>query len=157
MNKLLLVAGLAALSTSVAAEARENRMLKCSITRARAAPGPGGPALVANVPGAMTPIDLNAVQMTDKEVRKSVVVEGLFARRTEVNTLEVIARFVNCTKQPLAVQARTSFIDNQQVPTEPTSVWKTFYLPARATGTYSERSIGGANVASYLIELRSDK
>jgi hypothetical protein len=95
--------------------------------------------------------------MTDKEVRKRVVVEGLVARRTEVNTLEVIARFVNCTKQPLVVQARTSFIDGQQVPTEPASVWKTIFLPPRATGTYSEFSIGRDKVASYLIELRSDK
>lgn len=138
-------------------QARENRPLKCRISAARSAPSPGGPALVANVPAAMTPIDLNAVQMNDRGVWKKVVVEGLFARRTPVNTLEVLARLVNCTDTPLTVQARSSFLDAGQYPTEPSSVWKIIHISPRSTGTYEERSIGTTNVNAYLIELRSDQ
>ena len=50
------------------AQARENRPLKCYTGRAHDAPSFGGPALVANVPRSMTPIDLNAVQMTDRKL-----------------------------------------------------------------------------------------
>lgn len=137
------------------ASAAENRELKCKISAARADRGGGGPALVANIPKAMTPIDLNAVLMTDKAVRKAVIVEGLFARRTETDTLEVTARFVNCTKEPISVQVRSNFMDQSQVPTEPSSVWKTVYISPRSIGTYQERSIATGNVAAYLVELRT--
>ena len=148
---LLAVAGL----LSAPAAARENRVLKCRTSAARHAPSPGGPAFVANIPRSMTPIDLNAVQMTDKALTRKMVVEGLFARRSEMDNLEVTARFVNCTGQPMAVQARASFMDADQMPTEGTSVWKTVFLPAYATGTYSERSIAQAKVATFLVELKS--
>jgi hypothetical protein len=105
----------------------------------------------------MTPIDLNAVQMTDKKLTRAMLVEALFAERTEVDTLHVTARFVNCTDKPLVVKARSSFMTAAQMPTEPPSVWKTVFLPPRATGTYDETSIGGANVGAYLIELRGDQ
>lgn len=147
---------LPALLAATAAEARENRLLKCRTSAARAAPGPGGPALVANVPRSMTPIDLNAVQMTDRALTRRVVVEGLWAQRTEADTLMVTARFVNCTKKPIVIQARSNFMDAAQVPTEPVSAWKTIFIPARATGVYQERSIGMGNVAAYLVELRSE-
>lgn len=138
------------------ADARENRPLKCKTSAARKAPGSGGPALVANVPRAMTPIDLNAVQMTDKALTRSVLVEGLWAQRTEVDTLQVTARFVNCTKKPLVIQARSSFMDSAQIPTEPASAWKTVFLPPLATAVYQERSIAMGEVAAYLVELRSE-
>lgn len=145
---------LAALSHP-AAEARENRVVKCKISAARADPGSSGPALVANVPRSMTPISLNAVQWTDKRIERKMVVEGLFARRTEANTVQVTARFVNCTKDPLVLQARSSFLDSAQFPAEPTSAWKNVYVPAYATGVYQESSIATDKVSSYLIELRS--
>jgi hypothetical protein len=137
--------------------ARENRPLKCNIGAARKAAPAGGPALVANVSRAMTPIDLNAVLMTDKPVWKSVVVEGLFARRTETETLEVTARLVNCSKNPIVIQARASFMDEGQAPTEAPSVWKTIFISPLATGVYQERSIGTTRVGAYLIELRSQQ
>lgn len=150
-----LATALLLLATAGATEARENRLLKCSTSTARGSRSTGGPVLVANVPRAMTPIELNAVQMTDRRLTRSMVVEGLFAQRTPVDTLAVTARLVNCTKKALVVQARSSFMDSNQLPTENASVWKTVFLPARATGTYSETSIGSKSVAAYLIEIRS--
>lgn len=152
----MLVATVAALLPPAPAQARENRPLKCRISAARRAPAVAGPALVANIPAAMTPISLDAVQMNDR-VWKKVVVEGLFARRTPANTLEVLARLVNCTKDALVVQARSSFLDGGQYPTEPSSVWRTIHIPPLSTATYQERSIGTATVANYLVELRSDQ
>lgn len=149
---LAVAAGLAATPTL----ADENRPLKCRISAARASQTTG-PALVANVPSSMTPIDLNSVLMTDKPLWKSVIVEGLFARRTEMDTLEVTARFVNCTKVPIAIQARSSFMDEAQVPTEQSSVWKTIHIGPRSTGVYQERSISGRKVSYYLVELRSSQ
>jgi len=151
----LALVSLTGLLLPAAAEARENRMAKCNISAARAADASPGPALVANVPRSMTPIDLNAVLMTDKNARKSVVVEGLFARRTEMDTLEIIARFFNCTKKPVVLQVRSNFMDAAQIPTEQASVWKTVFLSPRATGVYEERSISTTNVQAYLVELRT--
>ena len=156
MHKALSFALLAICAAVQPAQARENRVVTCKTGVARAAYG-SGPVLVANVPGSMTPIDLNAVQMTDKALTRAMVVEGLWAQRTATETLMVTARFVNCTDKPLVVRARSSFMDSNQIPTEPVSVWRTVLLPPRATGTYQERSIAGSNVAAYLIELAGDK
>ncbi len=105
----------------------------------------------------MTPVDLNAVQMNDRGIWKKVIVQDLFARRTEADTLEVMARLVNCTKQPLVVQARSSFLDNGQFPTEAASAWKPVFISPLSMATYQERSIGARKVETYLIELRSDQ
>jgi hypothetical protein len=154
--KKLLVLGLIPLAFAAKmGEARENRLVKCNISAARADPGQGGPALVANVPRSMTPITLNAVQMTDKTLRRKMVVEGLFAMRTEGENIEVVARFVNCTNKDIVVQARSSFMDKSQLPTEKSSIWENVYVPARGTGTYQERSIGGAKVEAFLVEIRN--
>ena len=67
------------------------------------------------------------------------------------------ARFVNCTKNPIVIQARSNFMDDQQVPTENASVWKTVFISPLATAVYQERSIGTTKVANYLIELRSNQ
>lgn len=146
---LLLAAGFAAGSASAA----ENQVVKCKTAKARKSAPYAGPALVANVPRSMTPIDLNAVQFTDKALARQVVVEGLFARRTETDTVEVTARFINCTGEPLQVQARSSFMDETQNPTEPTSVWSRVAIPAYGTGVYRERSMGRDEVKYYLVEL----
>lgn len=148
-----LVIGLGLAATP--AHADENRVLKCKTGRARAGGKYNGPALVANVARSMTPIDLEAVQMTDKALTKNVIVEAMMAQRTETNTLQVMTRLVNCTKNPLQVEARSSFMDANQFPTEPVSAWKRVFLPALATGVYSESSIGRDKVASYFVELRS--
>lgn len=157
MKKVLFAAtGLLAASLAAQpAEARENRVVKCKISAARADLGSSGPALVANVPRSMTPISLNAVQWTDKRLERKVVVEGLFARRTEADTVEVTARFVNCTKHPLVLQVRSSFLDQSQFPAEPSSAWKNVFVSPYATGVYQERSIGTDKAAAYLLEMRS--
>ncbi len=132
----------------------ENRVLKCNTRAARSAPSAGGPALVANVPRSMTPIDLNAVQFTDKKLGKSVIVEELAALRNPVDGLTVMARFVNCTKKPMVIQARSNFLDANQLPTETASAWRTIFLSPLATGVYQENSIGTAKVAAFYVELR---
>lgn len=160
-NLLIAAAALAglglALTHQAPALARENRPLKCRISAARSDPPHGGPALVANVPRALTPIDLDAVQMNDRGVWKKVVVEGLFVNKTETGTLEVTARLVNCTKQPLVIQARSSFLNQAQAPAEASSVWKPVYISPLSTGIYQERSISPRGVDYFLIELRADQ
>lgn len=156
MRRVALVGLLAGALLALPAHARENRVVKCKPGAARAAPAGSGPALIANVSQAMSPIELNAVQMTDKALVRAMVVEGLWAQRTDTDTLMVTARFVNCTDKPLVIKARSSFMDRNQVPTEAASMWRTVFLPPRATATYQERSIATGNVATYLIELRSD-
>jgi len=131
----------------------ENNVVKCKTWQARRAAPVAGPALVANVPKSMTPIDLNAVQFTDKPLTRQMLVEGLFARRTETDTVEVTARFINCTDKPLQVQARSSFMDLTQAPTEPVSAWTQVFIPPKGTGTYRERSMSRDEVQYYLIEL----
>ncbi|MFT3667976.1 MAG: hypothetical protein QM795_05185 [Pseudoxanthomonas sp.] len=152
MKRVLMLAALAGslLATTAAAE---NNVVKCKTWQARRAAPVAGPALVANVPKSMTPIDLNAVQFTDKPLTRQVLVEGLFARRTETDTVEVTARFVNCTDKPLQVQARSSFMDMSQAPTEPVSAWTQVFIPPKGTGTYRERSMSRDEVQYYLIEL----
>lgn len=152
MKRVLMLVALAGslLATTAAAE---NNVVKCKTWQARRAAPLAGPALVANVPKSMTPIDLNAVQFTDKPLTRQMLVEGLFARRTETDTVEVTARFINCTDKPLQVQARSSFMDLTQAPTEPVSAWTQVFIPPKGTGTYRERSMSRDEVQYYLIEL----
>ena len=132
----------------------ENRPLKCYTGRARSAPAGSGPALVANVPRSLTPIELSTVLFTDKKLGKSVIVEELAARRTEVNGLNVVARFVNCTKKPITIQARANFLDAMQLPTEASSAWRTIFISPLATAVYQENSIATTKVAAFFVELR---
>lgn len=114
-----------------------------------------GPALVGMDYGMqMTPIPLNAVQFTDQAWR-SVAVQSLKATRTGTDTVQVMARLVNCGDQALALRARTSFLAQNEAPTEPMSAWRTVHLPPRASAVYSESSIA-VNVASFLIEVARD-
>ena len=146
MRTMMLTAIAAGALLAAPAQARENRPVKCDIGDAKAAPSLGGPALVANVPSSMTAIDLNAVQMTDKKLAKRVVVEAMFARRTETNSVEVITRFVNCTKKVVELDARSSFMDADQVPTEDSTFWKKVILQPKATGVYRGLSLGRDDV-----------
>lgn len=151
-----LTLALLAAAVAVPALATENKTVSCRTYMARWAGSSGGPALVANVPSSMTPIDLNAVLFTDKKLGRKMIVEGLFAQRTAMNGLRVMARLVNCSKEPLVVQLRSNFMDANQLPTEAASAWKTVYLSPKATAVYEENSIGRAQVGAYLIELRPE-
>lgn len=152
--RLLIVAAMLA-GTAAPALATDNKVVSCKTYMARWAKRTGGSALVANVPSSMTPIDLNAVLFTDKKLDRQVIVEGLFAQRTPVGGLRVMARLVNCTDKQLVVQARSNFMDANQLPTEAASAWRTLYLSPRATSVYVENSVG-PQVGAYLIELRPD-
>ncbi len=111
-----------------------------------------GPALIGMDYGMqMTPIPLNAVQFTD-ETWKLVAVQSLKATRTATDTVQVVTRLVNCSDQPVAIRARTSFLAQNEAPTEPISAWRVVYLPPRATAVYSENSVS-QSVASFLIEV----
>jgi hypothetical protein len=117
-------------------------------------PAPQGPALVQQAYGtAHTPIPANAVLFTHEGLAAHVAVQGLFAGRTEAGTVEVSARLVNCTDQPVALRARTSFLAASTAPAEPASAWQPVFLAPRATAVYQERSLGRERVASYLIEI----
>ena len=157
MKTVLLTAIATGALIALPVQARENRPVKCDIGDAKRAQSPGGPALVANVPSSMTPIDLNAVQMTDKKLAKQIVVEGVFARRTETNSVEVITRLVNCTKKTVTLDARSSFMDENQVPTEDSTYWKKVILSPKATGVYRGLSIGRDEVKYYLVEVRTSQ
>jgi len=148
------VAALALVALLPGAAGATGKVVQCRTSVARNAGPSGGPALVASVPGAMTPIDLNAVLVTDRKLGHQVIVEALFAQRSATGGLKVLARLVNCTNEPLVVEARSDFMDANQLPTEAASAWRTIYLSPRATSTYEETSIGGRSVGAYLIELR---
>lgn len=112
-----------------------------------------GPALVGQGYGLeMTPIPIDALQYTDGSVASSVAVQAVRATRSATDTVQVTARVVNCTDKPISVRARSSFMDEKQIPTEPTSAWKILFLSPKATSIYQEFSIS-TNVSHYLIEL----
>ena len=129
-------------------------LIQCDFYQQEKAQRNPGPALVAQVPAAMTPINLNAVQITDRKIARKIMIQGVYARRTPTNTLEVMTRMVNCTDYPQHLQLRSSFMDDQQFPIENTSAWQRVFLEPRSAGVYQESSIGTLDVAYFLIELK---
>ncbi len=116
-----------------------------------------GPVLVSQVPGSVTPMPLNAVNITDLTITNKVMVQMTNARRLPSGDVEVFARLVNCTDYPLQVEGRTLFLDARQVDAEPVTAWSRVHLPVRAFASYSTRSTSGMDVSSYLIELREGR
>lgn len=131
--------------------------LSCNFTPMLQAMRQPGLALVPAVPGTMTEIPLNSVSMTDVSITNKVLVQSTFARRTPTQTVEVHARFMNCTDFPLQIEGRTQFFDEAQVSVEPPSAWHRVYVSARSVGTYIESSTDARRVATYLIELREGR
>ena len=131
---------------------RPQAQLKCDFYKANRPVGTA--AVIAPVTrDAFTPIPLESVQLIDKSLSRKIVAQGVEARRTETDTVEVVARVVNCGKDPLQLQLRTSFLSATQSPTEPTSSWQRIYVAPKSTGVYTEKSIS-RDVAHYLIEVR---
>ena len=128
--------------------------LECDFYQQQKAQQSPGPALVSQVPDALSPVPLNAVQITDQKIARKIMVQGVYARRTPTSSLEVMTRMVNCTDYPQHVQLRSSFMDEQQFPVENTSAWQRVFLPPRATGVYQETSTGTFDVTYFLIELK---
>ncbi len=145
----MLILTLANISSTMAVET----VLSCDFKAQKKALRDPGPALIAEIPQTMTAIPLNAVQITDRRIAKKIIVQGLFARRTQTDTVEVVARLVNCTDYPQQLQLRSSFMDSSQLPVEPTSTWSRVFIPPRSTGTYSEKSISTFEVEYYLVEM----
>ena len=127
---------------------------QCDFRPVKHAAPPQGPVLVSQTPGAVTPMPLNAVNITDVAITNKIMVQATNARRAGNGDVEVFARLVNCTDYPLQVEGRTHFLDAGQAEAEPVTAWGRIHLPARALGSYSARSTAGAAVESYLIELR---
>jgi hypothetical protein len=155
----VLAGGILALTliASSSASRGDQAVLECNLRRAHNAPPPDGPVLTSPSIGALTAVTLNAVQFTDKALTRKVLVQDLFARRSETNVVEVIARLVNCTDHALQVDGRTSFMDATQLPVEPTSAWQRVFLPPRATSVYRELSTATNDVAHFLIEIREGR
>lgn len=148
---LVLVAALPVLG-ACAAPATRKPVVECSFPTQLA---PTGPALVSRSYGDMSPIPLNAVQFTDHQLAKQVVVQSLRSDRTATDTLQVSARLVNCLDRALAVNARTSFLAAADAPAEPDGGWKTVVIQPRSSAVYRQASIA-TDVESYLVELRPD-
>ncbi|HEY0650626.1 hypothetical protein [Phenylobacterium sp.] len=150
-----LLIGALAWPASVPAQApvRPQGRVDCNFYKANR-PVPAAAVIAPAVRGAFTPIPLESVQLIDKKLRRKVIAQGVEARRTETDTVEVLARILNCTNEPMQLQLRTTFLSAGQSPTEPVSSWQRLYLQPRSTGVYSEKSISPA-VAHYLIEVRT--
>lgn len=118
------------------------------------APPPPGSALVANQYGSISPIPLDAVQYTDRELTRQVAAQSLHARRSPTNTVEISARFINCTDAPLVLGARTNFMDGAERAVEAPSAWKNVVMQPRAMGDYQESSLT-TQVEHYVVELRN--
>ena len=150
-----LIGLLGAGSYAARVSAADNR-IKCDfpkLERAQADAQKREPRLVGMISGAMTPVALDAVYVIDDSIRRKIMPQDLFVRRTPAGSVEVMARIANCTDKPLEIQVRTSFMDEEKFPTEDPSAWQTVFLAPRSIGTYKEVSIGGPKVAYYLIEV----
>lgn len=128
-------------------------VVQCSWPHAAA---PAGDALVALAYDAMTPIPVDAVQFTDEALAHQVVVQQLSAHRTPTNTVQVMARLVNCTDAPIVVGSRLHFMDANHVPVEDVSVWQRVVLRPRAMGQLQESSLS-RGVEHYVVELRDER
>ena len=130
---------------------------QCDYAAVKAAAPPPGPVLVPPIAGAVSPMPLNAVNITDRAVTNKIMIQATNARRLEGGDVEVFARVVNCTDYPLQIEARTHFLDAGQTDAEPVTAWSRVFLPAHGLGSYDARSVAGAVVDSYLIELREGR
>lgn len=116
-----------------------------------------GPALIPSTPGALQPMPLNTVNVTDPNILRKIMVQSASARRTETNAVQVTTMLVNCTDHPLQVEGRTHFFDAGQQETEPPSTWRRMHLAPRTIATYSERSAGANGISAFLVELREGR
>jgi hypothetical protein len=127
----------------------------CDFSKAPFGSAPRGyGVLVPAIPKTLHPISLSTVSITDTALLRRVLVQDVKAMRTESNRLNVYARIINCTDFPIILEARTQYLDSNQVISEPVTGWKRMHLPARTLGNYQETSISQPMPDSFLIELR---
>lgn len=121
------------------------------------APPAAGPVLIAAVPGTMTDMPLNTVNITDFTITNKVLVQTTNGTRLPGGQVAVYARVVNCTDFPLQVEGRTHFLNETQAPVEAVSAWQRVHLPARSIGHYKVTSLQADEISTYLIEIREGK
>ncbi|MBK8017604.1 MAG: hypothetical protein IPK20_13410 [Betaproteobacteria bacterium] len=150
---LVLIAACAAIAAGCSSPSKPKLVVEC--TGSPKDPAADGPALVGQGYGReSSPIPLNAVVFTGKDIAKRVAVQGLYAARTDAGPVEVGVRLINCTRDTVNVAVRTSFMDERQRPTEKPTAWKNVLVPPGSTGNYSALSIGDESVKYYLVEVR---
>lgn len=132
---------------------KPQNVLACNFRKANKTPALIAETIAPLRKGAFTAVPLDTVQLIDKSLRKTIQVQSVVARRTETDTVEVVARLINCSAEPVQIQARVSFLTQVQSPSEPTSSWRSVFLEPKAFGVYSEKSMS-VEAASYLIEVR---
>lgn len=115
-----------------------------------------GPALVPEIQGSMRPMPLDAVDLTDKDITRRVIVQSTYGERLRTDLLAASARFANCTDYNLALEGRTHFMDAQDEQTGPTTAWRPFFVPARSVETYKALSTS-PRAQKYLIEVREER
>lgn len=127
----------------------------CDFSKAPYGSAPRGYGiLVPAIVDTLHPIALSTVSITDTALLRRVVVQDVKALRKTSGHLNVYARIVNCTDFPIILEARTQYLDRNQVISEPVTGWKRMHLPARTLGNYQESSIMQPMPESFLIELR---
>ncbi len=127
----------------------------CDFSKAPYGSAPRGyGVLVPAIARTLHPISLSTVSITDTALLRRIVVQDVKAMRSESGQLNVYARIVNCTDYPIILQARTQYLDGNQIISEPVTGWKRMHLPARTLGNYQESSILQPMPDSFLIELR---
>ena len=117
-------------------------------------PPSAGPVLIAAVPGTMTELPLNAVNLTSVSITNKILVQATNGTRLPNGQVEVYARMVNCTDFPLQLEGRTHFLTKAQSPAEKVSAWTRLHLPPRTIGHYKATSLESEAVSTYFIELR---
>lgn len=156
--KLIIVITAIALISGCASKPKQAppvTIASCDFTTAPHGSAPRGyGALVPAIKGTLHPIALSTVSITDRALLRRVVVQDVKAMRSQSQQLNVYARIVNCTDFPIILEARTQYLDANQVIAEPVTGWKRLYLPARTLGNYQEASIQQPMPDTFLIELR---
>jgi hypothetical protein len=147
---LLTLTALAAAALTGCVAARKP-VLECRFP-SQAAPPPGR-ALVAHEYGEISPIPLDAVQFTEPDLSKEIAVQLLQSHRTQTNTVQVTARFINCTDAVKIVGVRANFMDKNEFPLEPASGWQNVVLQPRSMGNYQDSSLS-RTAEHYVLELR---
>ncbi len=113
-----------------------------------------GPVMAPSVPGSVTPMPLNAVNIIDGAITSKMLPTATNAQRLPSGKVQVWTRLQNCTDYPLQAELRTHFYDQLQAPAEPDTAWTRLYLPPRSQQTYSTTSLETTRAALYYIEVR---
>jgi hypothetical protein len=116
-------------------------------------------------PGIVSPdgdIQMNTVGIVDAGLVSSgpfsgkgrIAVSSTNARRTATGTLEARAHVRNCTAEPIQLEARALFFDEDKFPVEEPTAWTRIFLPTNSAVSYQALSANDRKVAFYYLELR---